>query len=109
MIHQDKKRYHKREGMEMAEGKKGFFGRLVQGLSKTRDNIISGVDSIFHGFSSIDDEFYDELEETLIMGDIGINATMSIMENLKEKLIVLKNKCTWGKMRMNLNIRHPLY
>ncbi|MCI9540761.1 MAG: signal recognition particle-docking protein FtsY [Lachnospiraceae bacterium] len=72
--------------MEMAEGKKGFFGRLVQGLSKTRDNIISGVDSIFHGFSSIDDEFYDELEETLIMGDIGINATMSIMENLKEKV-----------------------
>ena len=70
----------------MAEGKKGFFGRLVQGLSKTRDNIISGVDSIFHGFSSIDDEFYDELEETLIMGDIGINATMSIMENLKEKV-----------------------
>ena len=86
MIHQDKKQYHKREGMEMAEGKKGFFGRLVQGLSKTRDNIISGVDSIFHGFSSIDDEFYDELEETLIMGDIGINATMSIMENLKEKV-----------------------
>ena len=70
----------------MAEGKKGFFGRLVQGFSKTRDNIISGVDSIFHGFSSIDDEFYDELEETLIMGDIGINATMSIMENLKEKV-----------------------
>ncbi len=86
MIHQDKKRYHKREGMEMAEGKKGFFGRLVQGLSKTRDNIISGVDSIFHGFSSIDDEFYEELEEILIMGDIGINATMSIMENLKEKV-----------------------
>ena len=37
----------------MAEGKKGFFGRLVEGLSKTRDNIVSGMDSIFHGFSSI--------------------------------------------------------
>lgn len=70
----------------MSEGKKGFFGRLVQGLSKTRDNIVSGMDSIFHGFSSIDDDFYDELEETLIMGDIGINATMSIMENLKAKV-----------------------
>lgn len=70
----------------MAEGKKGFFGRLVEGLSKTRDNIVSGVDSIFHGFSSIDDDFYDELEETLIMGDIGINATNSIMENLKQKV-----------------------
>lgn len=70
----------------MAEGKKGFFSKLVQGLSKTRDNIVSGVDSIFSGFSSIDDEFYDELEETLIMGDIGINATMSIMENLRAKV-----------------------
>ena len=70
----------------MAEGKKGFFGRLVEGLSKTRDNIVSGMDSIFHGFSSIDDDFYDELEETMIMGDIGINATMSIMENLKAKV-----------------------
>lgn len=70
----------------MAEGKKGFFSKLVRGLSKTRDNIVSGVDSIFSGFSSIDDDFYDELEETLIMGDIGINATMSIMENLRAKV-----------------------
>lgn len=70
----------------MAEGKKGFFGRLVEGLSKTRDNIVAGMDSIFHGFSTIDDDFYDELEETLIMGDIGINTTTSIMENLKAKV-----------------------
>lgn len=70
----------------MAEEKKGFFSKLVRGLSKTRDNIVSGVDSIFSGFSSIDDDFYDELEETLIMGDIGINATMSIMENLRAKV-----------------------
>lgn len=68
------------------KSKKGFFGKLVQGLSKTRDNIVSGIDSIFNGFSNIDDEFYEELEETLIMGDIGINATMSIMEELKKKV-----------------------
>jgi len=68
------------------EKKKGFFGRLVAGLTKTRDSIASGIDSIFSAFSSIDDEFYDELEETLIMADIGINATMSIVENLKEKV-----------------------
>lgn len=37
--------------------KKGFFGKLVAGLQKTRDNIISGMDSIFSGFSAIDDEF----------------------------------------------------
>lgn len=70
----------------MAEGKKGFFSKLVAGLTKTRDNIVSGIDSIFSGFSSIDDDFYEELEEILIMGDIGINATTSIMENLKEKV-----------------------
>ena len=66
--------------------KKGFFKRLVSGLSKTRDNIVSGIDSIFSAFSKIDDEFYEELEETLIMGDIGVNATMEIIENLKEKV-----------------------
>ena len=57
--------------------KKGFFGRLVEGLTKTRDNIISGMDSIFSGFSAIDDDFYEEIEETLIMGDLGIQTTMS--------------------------------
>ena len=51
-----------------------FFTRLQQGLSKTRDNIAKGIDNVFSGFSNIDDDFYEELEETLIMGDIGINA-----------------------------------
>ena len=51
----------------MGEEKKGFFKRLVSGLTKTRDNIVSGMDSIFHGFSKIDDDIYEELEETLIM------------------------------------------
>ncbi len=70
----------------MAEGKKGFFGRLVEGLTKTRDNIISGMDSIFSGFSAIDDDFYEEIEETLIMGDLGIQTTMSIVEDLRKKV-----------------------
>lgn len=68
------------------EEKKGFFRRLVAGLTKTRDNIVSGIDSIFSGFSSIDDEFYEEIEETLVMGDLGINATTSIIEDLKRKV-----------------------
>ena len=51
--------------------KKGFFKRLVEGLTKTRDNIVSGIDSIFNGFSNIDDDFYEELEEILIMGRFG--------------------------------------
>lgn len=70
----------------MADEKKGFWGRLVAGLNKTRDNIVSGIDSIFHGFSKIDDEFYEELEEVLIMGDLGVEATYNILDDLKEKV-----------------------
>ncbi len=70
----------------MAEGKKGFFGRLVEGLAKTRDNIVSGMDNIFNGFSAIDDDFYEEIEETLIMGDLGIQTTMSIVADLRAKV-----------------------
>ena len=68
------------------EEKIGFFKRLAEGLSKTRENIVSGIDNIFSGFSSIDEDFYEEIEEALIMGDIGINATTSIIEDLKEKV-----------------------
>ncbi len=70
----------------MAEEKKGLWSRLVSGLAKTRENIVSGIDSIFHGFSNIDDEFYEELEEILIMGDLGVRATMDIIEDLKDKV-----------------------
>ena len=70
----------------MAEEKKGFWGRLVAGLNKTRDNIVSGIDSIFSGFSKIDDDFYEELEEVLIMGDLGVEATYNILEDLKKKV-----------------------
>lgn len=69
----------------MAE-KKGFFGRLKDGLTKTRDNFIAGIDSIFSGFSEIDDDFYEELEEVLIMADIGVNTTARIIEDLQEKV-----------------------
>ena len=71
---------------EEKEEKKGFFHRLVAGLSKTRDNIVSGIDSIFSGFSAIDEDFYEEIEEILIMGDLGINATTAIIEDLKQKV-----------------------
>lgn len=70
----------------MSEGRKGFFRRLVDGLSKTRENIVAGIDSIFSGFSSIDDDFYEEIEEILIMGDLGINATTNIIGALKEQV-----------------------
>ena len=70
----------------MAEEKKGFFARLKEGLNKTRNNIVSGIDSVFSGFSAIDDDFYEELEETLIMGDIGVNATSDILERVKKQV-----------------------
>ena len=70
----------------------GFFSRLAQGLTKTRNNIVAGIDSIFNGFTAIDDDFYEELEEILIMSDVGINTTTKIMDNLKEKVKETKTK-----------------
>ena len=70
----------------MGEEKKGFFSRLKEGLSKTRNNIVHGIDAVFSGFSSIDDDFYEELEEILIMGDIGVAATTEIIERLKKQI-----------------------
>lgn len=64
----------------------GLFSKLKEGLTKTRNNIVSGIDNIFSGFSSIDDDFYEELEETLIMGDLGVRATDEIIEELKQKV-----------------------
>ena len=70
----------------MSEEKKGFWSRLVSGLTKTRDNIVSGIDALFNGFSKIDDDFYEELEEILIMGDLGVKATEAIIDDLNEKV-----------------------
>lgn len=78
----DDKKGEKKEKKE----KKGFFARLKQGLTKTRDNIVRGIDSVFNGFSSIDEDFYEELEEILIMGDIGVNATGDILERLRREV-----------------------
>lgn len=66
--------------------KSGFFQRLKEGLAKTRNNIVSGLDAVFKGFSEIDDDFYEELEEILIMGDIGVHTTENILESLKKQV-----------------------
>lgn len=73
----------------MAEEKKektGFFARLKSGLSKTRNGFVNGMDSIFKGFKSIDEEFYEELEEMLIMGDVGVKTTNVLIEKLRESV-----------------------
>lgn len=64
----------------------GFFDRLKDGLTKTRDSFVSGIDSIFSGSSELDDEFYEDLEEILIMADIGVETTDRILEDLREKV-----------------------
>ena len=70
----------------------GFFKKLVSGLTKTRDNVVKGLNSVFHGFSKIDDDFYEELEEILIMGDLGVTTTEKIITDLKAKVKELKIK-----------------
>ena len=68
----------------MAEG--GFFKRLLDGLTKTRDNFVKNMDYVFRGFTNIDEDFYEELEEILIMGDMGVSTTENILEDLKHKV-----------------------
>ncbi len=74
---------------EGTEKEKGFFSRLKAGLTKTRNSINESFDNLFKGFSSIDEDFYDELEETLIMADLGLDTTERIIDNLRE--LVKKN------------------
>ena len=61
-----------------------FWQRLIKGLTKTRDNFIKSMDYIFNGFTNIDEDFYEELEEVLIMGDIGVRTTETIIDDLKD-------------------------
>ncbi|MCQ2539588.1 MAG: signal recognition particle-docking protein FtsY [Acetatifactor sp.] len=70
----------------MSKEKKGFFARLKEGLTKTRNNIVQGIDRVFSGFSAIDEDFYEELEEILIMGDIGVSATSDILDRLRAEI-----------------------
>lgn len=87
------------EPFEVAEeGKKktGFFGKLVKGLTKTRDNILGGVDQVLNSFTKIDEDFYEELEEALIVADLGVNTAMTIIEDLREKVKENKIKDTAG-------------
>lgn len=67
------------------EQRRGFFGKLVDGLTKTRNNIMTGVDEVF-GLTEIDEDFWEELEEALVMADLGVNTVMTIIEDLQVKV-----------------------
>ena len=77
---------------EQKTKKKGFFSRLVEGLTKTRDQFMGTVDDVLKGFKKIDEDLYEELEEVLIMADFGVETTLSIMNKLRE--IVKERKIT---------------
>lgn len=64
----------------------GFFSRLKAGLSKTRDGFVKNMDYVFSGFSRIDEDFYEELEEVLISGDLGVQTSMRLIENLRQEV-----------------------
>lgn len=68
-----------------------FFAKLKQGLNKTRSNIVDSIESVFTSHDKIDDDFYEELEEILVMGDVGIHATEEILDELR--LAVKKREC----------------
>ena len=68
------------------EKKKGLFSRLAEGLTKTRNSIAEKIGTVFSGFSSIDDDFYEELEEALITADIGVPTVEKMLAELKRRV-----------------------
>ena len=64
----------------------GFFDKIKAGLTKTRDALANTLGSVFTGFSEIDDDFYDELEESLILADLGIDTAVKAVESLRREV-----------------------
>jgi fused signal recognition particle receptor len=62
----------------------GFFNKIKEGLSKTRSALGSTLGSVFSGFSQLDDDFYDELEETLILADLGVETAVKVTQQLRK-------------------------
>lgn len=64
----------------------GFFNKIKEGLKKTRDAVIGQIDSMLKSFTKIDDELFEELEELLVMGDVGVPTAEKICEKLKKRV-----------------------
>ena len=78
--------------MESGEKKKGLFARLREGLSKTRGNMTEKVDDMVRENRKIDEDFYEELEDILLMADCGMKATTVIVDELRERVKANKVK-----------------
>lgn len=89
--------------MEDNKEKTGFFSKLKTGLSKTRQNFVYGLDNIFKG-NKLDDDFFEELEEQLIMGDVGIKTTEDIIENLRERIVERNVRDTEGARELFIEL-----
>jgi len=64
----------------------GFFDKIKAGLTKTRDALGATLGGVFSGFSQIDDDFYDELEESLILADLGVETAVKATERLRKAI-----------------------
>ena len=64
----------------------GFFDKLKNGLNKTKTSFDEKINNVFKNFRKVDEEFLDELEEVLIMSDIGMDTSIKIISNLREKI-----------------------
>ena len=80
--------------MSEKKEKKGFFARLREGLSKTRSNMTERVDTLVKESRKIDEDFYEELEDILLLSDCGMKATMAIIDELRERVSAGKVKDT---------------
>lgn len=64
----------------------GFFDKIKNGLKKTKENMVQKMETVFHSFTKIDEELFEELEEILIMSDVGVNTSMKICETLRKRV-----------------------
>ncbi len=64
----------------------GFFDKLKQSLSKTKNSIVTQVDNLFKSFTKVDEDMLEELEELLIMSDVGVNSAEEIIERLRDEI-----------------------
>lgn len=102
-----------RAGMEndMAEENKGFFSKLKDGLKKTRSSITDNMDQVFntYGYEKVSEDFLDELEETMIMGDIGVQTTEDLLDDLRQKVKDERIKyCPDCRQELILGIRNKM-
>jgi fused signal recognition particle receptor len=91
------------------EEKKGLFARLKAGLSKTKANLTDNMDMVFASYDRVTDEFLEELEETMIMGDIGVRTAEELIDNLRDQ--VKQEKIRWAadcRQELLLQIRNQM-